>query len=53
MDSAGNVYITEGPNNGVLKLATGANTPVELPFIDVKMPTGVAVDTRGTSIWPK
>jgi serine/threonine-protein kinase len=57
VDTAGNVYVTDGPvppgapgqpNAGrVLKLPTGSNAPVALPFTDLNNPGGVAVDSSG------
>jgi len=47
VDSAGNVYVTSGGGNRVLKLAAGGSTPIVLPFAGVKDPSGVAVDSSG------
>jgi DNA-binding beta-propeller fold protein YncE len=47
VDTTGNVYITDGGTNQVLKLPAGSNTPAELPFTDPKSPQGVAVDISG------
>ena len=42
--AANGVYVTY--NSRVPKLATGAGTPIELPFVD-PVPMGVAVDNTG------
>jgi serine/threonine-protein kinase len=47
VDKAGNLYVTDGYENRVWKLPTGANNPIPLPFNDLKNPAGVAVDNAG------
>ena len=47
MDTAGDVYVTDGGNKQVLKLAAGSSTPTVLPFTGLNGPGGVAVDTAG------
>ncbi|MCV7409230.1 hypothetical protein AWC05_00760 [Mycobacterium florentinum] len=48
VDGAGDVYVTDGGNDRVLELTTGASAPTELPFAGLGNPTGVAVDTART-----
>jgi serine/threonine protein kinase, bacterial len=48
VDGAGNVYVTSGGKNQVLKLAAGSTTPTVLPFTGLNQPMGVAVDSTGT-----
>ena len=57
MDTIGNVYLTDcdpthSRSNRVLKLPTGSNTAIELPFTGLKNPKDVAVDTAATSTSP-
>jgi DNA-binding beta-propeller fold protein YncE len=47
VDSAGNVYVSDSPNNRVVKLAAGSSTQTVLPFTGLVQPTAVAVDTAG------
>ena len=47
VDTAGNVYVSDSPNNRVLKLAAGTTTQTVLPFTDLKEPGALAVDTAG------
>ncbi len=47
VDTAGNLYVTDGFNNRVLKLAAGSATQAVLPFTGLHGPAGVAVDTAG------
>ncbi len=47
VDSAGDVYVADGHNDRVLKLATGSTTPAVLPFTDLVEPKGVAVNRAG------
>jgi serine/threonine-protein kinase len=47
VDSAGNVYVTSGGDNRVLKLAVGSSSPAVLPVTGLKDPSGVAVDGSG------
>jgi serine/threonine protein kinase/sugar lactone lactonase YvrE len=47
VDSAGNLYVTDGGYGRVLKLAAGSSTPTVLPFTGLGEPDGVAVDTAG------
>jgi serine/threonine protein kinase, bacterial len=48
VDSSGTLYVVDGNNNRVLKLAAGSSTQEVLPFTDLKSPQGVAVDSAGT-----
>jgi DNA-binding beta-propeller fold protein YncE len=41
------VYVADGANNRVLKLAAGSTTQTELPFTGLSFPEGVAVDATG------
>jgi serine/threonine protein kinase, bacterial len=47
VDTAGDLYVTDGSNNRVLKLAAGSATPSVLPFTGLKNPSAVAVDAAG------
>ncbi|MDT5223307.1 MAG: hypothetical protein QOG19_714, partial [Mycobacterium sp.] len=47
LDSAGSLYVVDGGNNRVLKLAAGAPAATALPFIGLDRPAGVAVDSAG------
>jgi DNA-binding beta-propeller fold protein YncE len=47
VDTAGNVYVTDGFSKRVWKLAAGSNTATVLPFTGLNLPGGVAVDTAG------
>jgi DNA-binding beta-propeller fold protein YncE len=47
VDAAGDLYVADGGNNRVVKLAAGSATQVVLPFTGLKGPQGVAVDTAG------
>jgi sugar lactone lactonase YvrE len=47
VDTAGNVYVTDGENGRVLKLPTGSTTQTELPFTGLKAPWDVDVDGAG------
>ena len=47
VDSAGDVFVTDGGNHRVLKLAKGSTTQTTLPFTGLSGPTGVAVDSAG------
>ena len=47
VDTAGNVYVADGANNRVLKLAPGSSAPTVLPFKGLNNPYGVAVDSAG------
>lgn len=48
VDAAGGVYVTDGDNHRVVKLAAGASTQTVLPFTSLNHPYGVAVDTAGS-----
>ena len=48
VDSAGNLYVTDGENNRVVKLAAGSPTQAVLPFTGLNYPDGVAVDSAST-----
>lgn len=45
MDTAGSVYVVD--SNRVRKLVAGAATPTNLPFVGLKQPLGLAVNTGG------
>ena len=47
VDTTSNVYVADGGNKRVLKLAAGSNTPTVLPFTGLKGPGSVTVDTTG------
>ncbi len=47
VDAAGNLYVTAGGNDRVVKLAAATGTQAELPFTDLHLPIGVAVDGAG------
>jgi serine/threonine protein kinase, bacterial len=47
VDTGGNVYVVDGDNNRVGKLAPGATSPTALPFTGLNEPIGVAVSTAG------
>jgi serine/threonine protein kinase, bacterial len=47
VDTAGDIYVADGLNDRVLKLAAGATTQTELPFAGLSQPWDVAVDTAG------
>ncbi len=47
VDAAGDVYVTDGFNNRVVKLAAGSYTQTVLPFTGLNDPRGVAVDAAG------
>jgi sugar lactone lactonase YvrE len=47
VDTAGNVYVTDGENGRVLKLPTGSTTQTELPFTGLKAPWDVDIDAAG------
>jgi DNA-binding beta-propeller fold protein YncE len=47
VDTAGDVYVTDGDNKQVLKLAAGSSTPAVLPFTGLNGPEDVAVDSAG------
>lgn len=47
VDTAGNVYVADGFNYRVLKLATGETSPTVLPFTGLNEPNGLAVSTAG------
>ncbi|CQD24510.1 Serine/threonine-protein kinase [Mycobacterium lentiflavum] len=44
---AGDIYVVDGHNDRVLKLAAGSTTPTVLPLADLADPNGVAVDGSG------
>jgi serine/threonine-protein kinase len=48
VDSTGTVYVTDGDNNRVLKLAAGSSVKEVLPFTGLHDPGSVAVDSTGT-----
>jgi sugar lactone lactonase YvrE len=48
VDAAGNVYITDGRTNRVLKLAAGSNTPTVLPFTGLDLSDGVINTSTGS-----
>ena len=47
VDTAGDVYVADGLNDRVLKLAAGDDTQSELPFVGLNQPWDVATDTAG------
>src|SRR6516164_7417436 len=47
VDTGGNIYVADSGGKRVLSLAPGADSPTVLPFNDLKLPSAVAVDTRG------
>jgi serine/threonine-protein kinase len=47
VDAAGTVYVADGGNGRVLKLAAGATTQTVLPLGGLNSPVGVAVDSAG------
>jgi hypothetical protein len=47
VDTAGNIYVADGANNRVLKLAAGSSIQTALPFAGLNHPDGVAVDAAG------
>ena len=47
VDTAGDLYVTDGFNDRVLKLAAGSGAQAVLPFTGLNQPRGVAVDTAG------
>ena len=47
VDSAGNLYVVDGLNNRVVKLAAGSSAQAVLPFTGLSVPKGVAVDAAG------
>jgi len=47
VDAAGDVYVTDGWSDRVLKLAAGSNEQTVLPFTGLERPSGVAVDGAG------
>jgi hypothetical protein len=47
VDAAGDVFVTDGGNNRVLKLAAGSTNQTVLPFTGLDYPVGVAVDAGG------
>jgi DNA-binding beta-propeller fold protein YncE len=47
VDAAGDVYVIDGSNRQVVKLAAGSNDQTVLPFTGLNYPHDVAVDTAG------
>jgi serine/threonine-protein kinase len=47
VDNAGDVYVTDHPNDRVVKLAASSNNQTVLPFTGLDHPVGVAVDSAG------
>jgi streptogramin lyase len=47
VDAVGDLYVTDGVNNRVLKLAGGSSTQSVLPFTGLGGPWGVVVDSAG------
>jgi serine/threonine protein kinase, bacterial len=47
VDTAGNVYVADSPNNSVHKLAPGSNARTALRIAGVEHPDRIAVDAAG------
>jgi serine/threonine-protein kinase len=47
IDEAGNIYVTDRGNAGILQLRPGARAAVPLPFTGLNDPQAVAVDGSG------
>ena len=47
VDATGNLYVVDGGNNRVVKLAAGSNTQTVLPFTGLTNPSDLAVDAAG------
>jgi DNA-binding beta-propeller fold protein YncE len=47
VDGAGSVYVNDGPNNRVVKLAPGSADQSVLPLAALESPGGLAVDAAG------
>ncbi|OBK53541.1 hypothetical protein [Mycobacterium kubicae] len=47
VDAAGNVYVTDGRTNRVLKLMAGSNTQTVLPFTGLDLSAGVVDNSTG------
>jgi hypothetical protein len=52
VDTADNLYVSDEVELRVVELAAGSNTQTVLPFTDVQVPGGVAVDTAAPCTSP-
>lgn len=51
VDPAGDVYVTDtNTDTRGVKLDAGSNTQQDLPFADLSVPWGIAVDNRGATL---